>query len=941
MVKTQNLKQSRIASNQRNFFLAGFLICILAMFGAQILFSFLMVRTSAQGTPADPTDVLYIAPSSDLDDSNVLKALDLDPSFNTTTTFTNDYTNFDCVIYDTSNVLNPADSDALKTWVENEGVLILISSLDLTQDPEFLVNLSIINSPSASDAQADAIGDVPSTGQGNAFMNTIQWNSMPEMRNYTDIETSNLNVTSIVLLEKYLQVSELGANKDPLIIEKKLGTGTILYFSAYLGGNVGQNQHVKLWPYFNYMIYSSINYLVGNEILAYGNWAYSPVPHFTDQVIMAIYVIIMLVIAVAAFMVVKKRSARTRIDATSLEAAKVEVKKEEDEIELDEDKKALIAKLMASGKPHQEIYAELAKISDVDLTDHWEQVGTHKQIGGFLFGFFMAIILIIPQLVITGLLLPQYILPFPQVNGWFDLTKNFFNAIWVVFDVGTSVALAKYFAQYRIKKPEKAIHYIQIFVWWQMISGVVQIAIVAFIGSIVYPQTYLAHLSWFFILHSMIQYPGFFLVFQYVFQGMQRTDYQLLTQTLYNIIFNILCQIGAILIFRVVFKDIPRFGEEFGAGIGFVIGQYLSEWGTFFFTLGLFKKMKFSVGTIFRIDFTKEELKEALAYGLRYMIGSVWVPGIWLFQVFLQSIYVRGYATETGYFNLVYTFGQVVAVVGLFMEGLMAGVSEAHSHKKKKLLKLITSQGLKWANFMAFFVITLLLVLGWRFVIGFSGPEWTAAVKFIPWVLIFQLLGPYSWQGDKMLAGAGETGKLAIAWIIEQVVRAVLLFLLLPRFQMLGVLWAYIPALVAKDVSLWIFIYRYVSKPKPYFWITWISPAICAGIIFVVFETIAQLIWQADILTTALLFLMGIFGGLYLYSFLSGFFGHWDKNTLDEFKKSVGMVHLVGFLAKGMYLSIKAGARISPLHDKFSIDIFDDALREAHELEIEKKILKI
>ena len=75
----------------------------------------------------------------------------------------------------------------------------------------------------------------------------------------------------------------------------------------------------------------------------------------------------------------------------------------------------------------------------------------------------------------------------------------------MVFDVGTSFALAKYFAQYRVKNPDKSIHYIQIFIWWQILTGMVQIILIALIGAIIFPQTNLAHMTWIFISYSIAQ----------------------------------------------------------------------------------------------------------------------------------------------------------------------------------------------------------------------------------------------------------------------------------------------------------------------------------------------------------------------------------------------------------------------------------------------------
>jgi len=942
----EKLKKSLIAANNKQFFAAGFIACMVIVLGAAVLFPSLMTRTRGQGPSFPVARALYLATPQELGASDVLDALLLDPSISVSTSFNGSFAGYDCVVWDSSRLLNTTEASSLITFVQGGRGLLVIGSSSLATNSSFLVSLGIIFNATTTESLKQSNVDIPPATLTHPFAGKVEWNSIPEIVNYTVIQTSNLNLTSTnVLLDRFLQVDEVGQNRDPLLVEKHLGAGRALFLSGYFGsGNRDLNKQVRLWPYFNYVIYGSVLYVSGKEgsIPSFGSWAYSPVPHASEQTTITIYVTIMAVFAFALFFFVRQRSKRSKLDDKTLAAARVEVKKEEMAIDLDEEKKRRVKELMDSGMDPEAVYAELAKMAEVDLKDRWEQVGSHRQIGGFLFGLFTGIIIIIPQLLIFGYLFPQIVLPFPQVNGWMDMTKNFFGAIWVAFDVGTSVALAKYFAQYRVKQPDKAVHYVQIFVWWQMLSGVVQIGIVAMIGSFIFPQTYLAHMSWMFVLHSIIQYPGFFLVLQYVFQGMQRTDYQLVSQLLYTIIFNVLCQIACILLFRWIFAPMPMYGEAFGAGIGFTIGQYFAEWGTFFFTVGLFKKLKFSLSTIFRVDFTRAEFKETMRFGLKFMMGSVWVPGVWLWQMFLQSIYIKGYATENGYFNLIYTVGGMVAVVGLFMEGLLSGVSEAHSHGKKKLLELHTVQSLKWANYIAFFIVMLLFMLAPRFIIGFSGSEWLPAIKFVPWVLIFQLLGPYSWSGDKMLTGAGLTGKLAICWVIEQVSRALLLLAFIPGFQMLGVLYAYIPALVAKNISLWIFIYRHVTKPKAYWVVVWISPAVSSILVYLLFEYgIAPAVWQGDLITTALLFLIALFGGLYLYAFIAGILGHWDKNTIAELDKATRMVKVVGILARTLYHASRAGYKLCPFKDKHPVDVFTDAMREAHELEIEKKVLKI
>jgi hypothetical protein len=118
---------------------------------------------------------------------------------------------------------------------------------------------------------------------------------------------------------------------------------------------------------------------------------------------------------------------------------------------------------------------------------------------------------------------------------------------------------------------------------------------------------------------------------------------------------------------------------------------------------------------------------------------------------------------------------------------------------------------------------------------------------------------------------------------------------------------------------------------------------LAAVVNYVVLEMIAQYIWDGDIITSALLFFLGTIPSLYLFAFVSGITGTWDSNTLTEFKRGSQMVRIrgLGWLARRFYGSAALGARVSPLHNRFPIDIFEQAMIEAEELTREKKKLII
>ena len=142
---------------------------------------------------------------------------------------------------------------------------------------------------------------------------------------------------------------------------------------------------------------------------------------------------------------------------------------------------------------------------------------------------------------------------------------------------------------------------------------------------------------------------------------------------------------------------------------------------------------------------------------------------------------------------------------------------------------------------------------------------------------------------------------------------------------------------------MWILIRRNISAPKLYLWQSYAGPGLAAIVNFIVLEMLAILIWQGEIVTSAILFFIGVLPSLYLYSFISGLTGTWDTRTVTEFKRASDMVTMrgVGWLARRFYGSIALGARISPLHNRFPIDIYDEAMKEAEELTREKKQLVI
>ncbi|MHA2431223.1 MAG: oligosaccharide flippase family protein, partial [Promethearchaeota archaeon] len=547
--------------------------------------------------------------------------------------------------------LNALEQGNISAFVENGGGAIVFMGQNLHDDATLLEELELIDNTLFEAGKAknqESMLFIVNT-PNHPISSNIDWNSAPDMKinNMTIIPLNSLDssVERIVDVYPISKNLEIEANREAIIIERTKGSGNVILFSGWIETNA--NLDFKVWPYFNYLLYALTFESLNISFQTYPTWPYSPVPHSFEQIIIGIIIIILAILAIALFIVVKRKS-RGAIDQKVIETLKLRAEEEE-------------------RKKAEEIEALEKKLEEhVDLKDDWEAIGVHRQLGGFLFTLFVGLILVLPQLLISNFIMPQIIQPYPQAAGWYNYAYNFFQIIWILFDFGTSFALAKYFAQYRVKNPEKSIHYIQIYVWWQIITGIIQISLIAFMGSFIFPYTNLAHMSWIFIIYSFVQYPGVFLVFMYSFQGMQRSDFYLILYIFWEVVFLLVGQVVFCYLGRMWGAANPVFGEALGAGIGYAIARCFDYWMTFFFSILIFKKQGFSPKTCFRIDFSKEEVKESLRYGSRLGVGEGFVQIGWFIQVLITSIFVANYSNNLGWFNLTWTLGAIVQIVTLY-----------------------------------------------------------------------------------------------------------------------------------------------------------------------------------------------------------------------------------------------------------------------------------
>lgn len=135
---------------------------------------------------------------------------------------------------------------------------------------------------------------------------------------------------------------------------------------------------------------------------------------------------------------------------------------------------------------------------------------------------------------------------------------------------------------------------------------------------------------------------------------------------------------------------------------------------------------------------------------------------------------------------------------------------------------------------------------------------------------------------------------------------------------------------MSKDILAYFASHRLCFPQRFYAWQSLAAPLLAAH--YLLLRWLAGLIWQGDQLTSVLIFFLGILPSFPVFMFFHGLFGGWDAGTLEELRRSVDLSGFARPLAWPFWASTALGARISPLHDRFPMEVRAEALQEAAEL---------
>jgi O-antigen/teichoic acid export membrane protein len=838
--------------------------------------------TDGQGFAAEPTAgplrVYYAGP-----DGAVRTALELaaDPALNPERPF--------------ELVADPAGADVLVlngTVPDPERLADLVrqgAGLVLILGPELPAGAveALLGVPVSLERRDDPLGLVAAAGASDPLLSEIQWTSAPQVRERLALSSPASDLQSLVL----------GFEDQSLAVStRQVGQGRAYVLAPFLDA---ANPQLQGWAYFNYLVYHLVERAAGRSPLSFAGYGGSPVPHARERAVLFAALGGMLLLSLLAFWLVRRYS---RAHPEALDT----------------------------------LVADRAEFARREVATGWEEIGFHRPLGGFLFALMLGLVLFVPMIIYQNLILPAYILPSAQALGIWGRVTQLFNLLWLLFDLGTSVAFIKFMAQYRVLDPRRAVQYGQVFVWWQALSGAVQVAAVTAVAGTLLPQSPYALYAWSVIVHTFIQLPGFYQVYRHALTGLQRFDYAQMVDTALYLVFPMITQPVIVLLMVAWGRAHPVFGVATGGLLGLGLAAYASEALALLLGLWLYRRLGYNARVYFLAHFDWATVKSAFRFGAFEMLGSVaWAVGQAVEIVITQARLVN-YAEVWGNWGIAQNFIFAYQVLQTLYNNLMPSISEAISHARRSLSQYYAAIGYKWGGIISAFIAAVLLATADRFILGATGPEFVRAAAYAVPLIVWGAIQYPSWVGDNVQLGANRPQLKALLVAMEQAIRIVLALLLVRRFQINALILAYFVGLLTKDIVAYVINNRACFPQRFYVWQSLTAPLLAGAAHYLVLRWLGGLLWQGDQVTSILIFFVGILPSFPLFAFFYGLVGGWDDGTLAELRQAVRLSSFLRPLAWLFWAATALGARISPLHGRFPISIRAQALDEAQSLADER-----
>jgi hypothetical protein len=539
------------------------------------------------------------------------------------------------------------------------------------------------------------------------------------------------------------------------------------------------------------------------------------------------------------------------------------------------------------------------------VNDLWDQIGFHKPMAGFWFNILYTLIAIVLSSVLMGAFMNAFF-PYPESLGYKDVAANLFGFLFMLFDIATGAVMNRFIPEVNIKNPEKMLHLIQYFIWYQMFSGLIQTTMVSVYAIFFVSRSNLAYLTWLMLIVSTTQYPGFLGVFANILDSLQQYHKAQTTRFLSGTIVQRVVELVFIITGRYIGIIRPEIGEIMGIAIGSAIGLYVSQFLAMIIAAIFFRNtMKIygiRVRDCFKIQFTWIEVKPAVIYAVKTSVPGIIGGGLSLFNLTLWIMAVPQYTTIL---VLSYIGGSISDVMDWFgTPNITSLVSESYMNNKKKLTQYYVGQLARFYALLQSFIVPILIIvfliipLAWE---AMGMVFYVGGTIFIIPRMIKLIIQKYTGIPGQILYGGDRPSYGMIMGIIQSIINTGLLYLYLVVWKLPLIYGVGITALIMElgliplDIIFAAIAYTYVHKtmlkiriPFAQIIIGLIVPSVLSfGVMFLiknfVFDTLYPNIGFGGAVIPSILLIFGVL--LFVFFPLTAVFGGWDSVNLNEFRK--------------------------------------------------------
>ncbi|MBD3186815.1 hypothetical protein GF325_08320, partial [Candidatus Bathyarchaeota archaeon] len=554
------------------------------------------------------------------------------------------------------------------------------------------------------------------------------------------------------------------------------------------------------------------------------------------------------------------------------------------------------------------------ELENFDRTKYkgFDRVGYSRPLGGWIYQFFYAILGAGLIAIIYPVML-GYIYPYPEIKGYVDISGVLFSILFFAFNVPTNFAIERWVADYRVKNPKKMVQYMSFYIWYQMFTGLVLITITSLYIFWIVTTGNFAYAAWILLVLITREYPAMLNIFLQSIKGLQAFQYESKINFIKQI-WEKAFELAFVLFGTFVIGRNPKIGGLLGAAIGYSIGTYIDDFLSAFLSAWYIKRpleeMGLSLKDVLRPNFTREIALQSFIFGLKLSIPGI----INSFIGFTSTIWWYNLVPQFVTFQTLNKLADEIANISKRSEGIntKGAFSEAINNGKYKLAQYYIANTFKYYGFFTVGISCavigyLPLILEVLLSIG-EAENYLLAIPFILPNILHTLIEQPAGEADKILV----MGNKPLFKSFTEILRTGMGFLFtylylfvfkLPQtFGINAIIWllpmgSLAPDLIRLGLNWW-----YVNKAicplkkplKSIAWQAFVAPLIPGAITivtgylwyFFLFPHLSAALTPIVAATISVLFAF-VFGLIFCFIVLYGFFGGWDEHSLEVFKEAI------------------------------------------------------